>query len=451
MDIKKVYKQLTGVDIEDQKHIWDERGKGYYGEFVVFCELYKHVIGTGKILMNLNIPVENGGTTEIDLLLIHETGFYVFEIKHYKGTIYGDSTGEIWTQYFRTAKNNTFRNPILQNEYHINALKKIFPDTPINSVIVFTNSECTIKVKNLNPNIDVSTLNNLDRNLFSKFTSCNKKYSMAEIDEIFNKLSVYSNMQETVEFEGKEQPFLSWLQPIILELGKERNNLITTSNRLEKEKNEFIENLNKSKEKMRIKTRRNTKILIAFILVSLLFIYTIDYSYHLDLEKEKNNYNLELAKIENDYNLKLEEFKNNFKHVDAIKTEYMDKINEYVDITNVSLTSDAVSFTAKLSVNNDNYGIALTETSKYIVMTNDGNVFEYDVFGKHLAYNRYLNMIGKGIRDSGTLAQIKFYDVKKEDISYIKLTDIELFNLDKNKTLVKDNLEIELYNKNDTK
>ena len=160
---------------------------------------------------------------------------------------------------------------------------------------------------------------------------------------------------------------------------------------------------------------------------------------------------MELAKIENDYNLKLEEFKNNFKHVDAIKTEYLDKINEYVDITNVSLTSDAVSFTAKLSMNNDNYGIALTETSKYIVMTDDGKTFEYDVFGKHLPYYRYLNMIGKGIRDSGTLAQIKFYDVKKEDISYIKLTDIELFNLDKNKTLVKDNLEIELYNKNDTK
>ena len=128
MDIKNVYKQLTGIDIEDQKHIWNERGKGYYGEFTVFCELYKHIIGTGKILMNLNIPTQNGRTTEIDLLLIHETGFYVFEIKHYKGTIYGDSTGDIWTQYFRTAKNNTFRNPILQNEYHINALKKMFPD-----------------------------------------------------------------------------------------------------------------------------------------------------------------------------------------------------------------------------------------------------------------------------------------------------------------------------------
>ncbi|MBQ5799166.1 MAG: NERD domain-containing protein, partial [Oscillospiraceae bacterium] len=92
MEIEQVYKQLTNVDIEEQKRIWDERGKGYYGEYLLFCELYKNVAGHGKILMNLNIPTESGGTTEIDLILIHETGIYVFEIKHYKGTIYGKDT-----------------------------------------------------------------------------------------------------------------------------------------------------------------------------------------------------------------------------------------------------------------------------------------------------------------------------------------------------------------------
>ena len=202
---------------------------------------------------------------------------------------------------------------------------------------------------------------------------------------------------------------------------------------------------------MHNRIRTNIMLGIMCVLFSIGYIETVKNNYNLELEKINQNYNLELEQIANNYNSKLEEFKNNFKHIDEIKTEYIDKINEYVDVTNISLTSDAVSFTAMLSVNNDNYGIALTETSKYIVMTNNGNVFEYDVFGKHLAYNRYLNMIGKGIRKSGTLAQIKFYDVKKEDITYIKLTDIELFNLDKNKTLVKDNLEVELYNKNDTK
>ena len=125
MNINNIYKQLTNVDIEEQKKLWDERGKGYYGEFLVFCELYKNIPGNCKILMNLNIPTANEKATEIDLVLMHETGIYVFEIKHYKGAIYGDNTGNIWTQYFRTTKNSTFKNPILQNAYHIDALKNI--------------------------------------------------------------------------------------------------------------------------------------------------------------------------------------------------------------------------------------------------------------------------------------------------------------------------------------
>ena len=124
MELVNVYRQLTNVDIYQQKQLWDDRGKGYYGEYLVFCELYKKINGNCKILMNLNIPTEKEKTTEIDLLLIHETGIYVYEIKHYKGTIYGNDEGEIWTQYFRTAKNNTFKNPVLQNAYHIAAIKK---------------------------------------------------------------------------------------------------------------------------------------------------------------------------------------------------------------------------------------------------------------------------------------------------------------------------------------
>lgn len=108
MKENKIYKQLTNVDIETQKQLWNDRGKGYYGEYLVFCELYKHLSGMGKILMNINIPIENNKTTEIDLLLIHETGIYVFEMKHYKGTIYGRDTDAFWTQFFRTTKKRTF-------------------------------------------------------------------------------------------------------------------------------------------------------------------------------------------------------------------------------------------------------------------------------------------------------------------------------------------------------
>ena len=68
MDIKKIYNELTSVDIDEQKQLWDERGKGYYGEFILFCDLYSQVPGVCKILMNLNVPTADGKTTEIDFV-----------------------------------------------------------------------------------------------------------------------------------------------------------------------------------------------------------------------------------------------------------------------------------------------------------------------------------------------------------------------------------------------
>ena len=35
-DINQLYSDLTGVNIEEQKMLWNERGKGYYGEYLVF-------------------------------------------------------------------------------------------------------------------------------------------------------------------------------------------------------------------------------------------------------------------------------------------------------------------------------------------------------------------------------------------------------------------------------
>ena len=175
MELTEVYKQLTGIEINEQKQLWDERGKGYYGEYLVFCELYKCILGNSKILMNLNVPVGESTTTEVDLILIHETGIYVFEIKHYKGTIYGKDTDKVWTQYFRTAKNNSFRNPIEQNKYHISALKKMFPNTPIHSVIVFTNFECDLRINNSSKDIDVCLLSRVYNTLEIRFRMSEKK------------------------------------------------------------------------------------------------------------------------------------------------------------------------------------------------------------------------------------------------------------------------------------
>ena len=43
MDMNKIYKNLTNVEIDSQIKLWNERGKGYYGEFLVFSTLYKSI------------------------------------------------------------------------------------------------------------------------------------------------------------------------------------------------------------------------------------------------------------------------------------------------------------------------------------------------------------------------------------------------------------------------
>ncbi|MBR6793979.1 MAG: NERD domain-containing protein [Clostridia bacterium] len=422
MDIKNIYTQLTDVDIDQQKLIWDERGKGYYGEFLLFCELHKSITGNGKILMNLNVPVDNSKTTEIDLILIHETGIYVFENKHYKGTIYGKDTDATWTQYFRTVKNETFKNPIEQNRYHIRAIKNLFPEAPVHSCIVFTNYDCDIRVANANDEIDICDLTTVNRTLEDRFKKYTNKYSMQDIDDIFGKLSVFSHMKDPITIDGTEVDFFSWVDPIICELKKQKTEV-------EAEKNTWLANSKKLKGTKIKGITLNVMVAILCIIVSFFYCSNVI---------EKNND--ELAA-----------FKQNFLHVDEIGNEYIDTLNSFVNVSNQSLTplnNKAVTFTARISVNNDIYGITLTENSKYIVTTTSGKVFEYDVFGEHLHYNRFSNMIGKGIRGYGDLAKVQFYGLSStNDISYIKITNIELFKLDTSRTVVKDKLEIELYSK----
>ena len=226
MDLKEEHKNLTSVDIESQKDLWDERGKGYYGEYLVFCKLYKQLAGTCKILMNLQIPVAGNlnKTTEIDLLLIHETGLYVFEIKHYKGTIYGKVDDEKWTQYFRTTKNKTFGNPIIQNEYHISNLKNLVENVPIYSVVVFSNDDCKLKIKDKDETKMIYNINNMDDILQSKLINNEHILSMDDINQIFEKLTNFSSMKEKVFYENTEKEFYTWLEPIIKDLENAKNN-----------------------------------------------------------------------------------------------------------------------------------------------------------------------------------------------------------------------------------
>lgn len=129
---------------------------GRTGEYYTYKYLSR-LSGTKRFLFNCYIPEDDGSTTEIDLLMIHTSGIYVFESKNYSGWIFGTETQKNWTQSFATGhrkgktKRNSFFNPIIQNKTHIKWLReylKEYSALPFYSYIVFS-ERCELKKINL--------------------------------------------------------------------------------------------------------------------------------------------------------------------------------------------------------------------------------------------------------------------------------------------------------------
>jgi len=122
---------------------------GLLGEFYTYKNL-KPLGGHKRYLFNLYIPKDNGETTELDVVLLHESGIYVFESKNYSGWIFGTETQQYWTQTLpagkRRSQKNQFFNPIMQNKVHIKWLQTFLKDKtlPFYSYIVFS-GRCTLK------------------------------------------------------------------------------------------------------------------------------------------------------------------------------------------------------------------------------------------------------------------------------------------------------------------
>ena len=120
--------------------------KGETGEWAIEYALKKALPSNIYILRNLYIPYRDI-VTEIDLILLHETGIYVFESKNYSGWIFGNEQSKYWTQSLKGGQKIKFYNPIFQNRTHINAVVsqlKLPPDQRPKSYIVFS-EQCDLK------------------------------------------------------------------------------------------------------------------------------------------------------------------------------------------------------------------------------------------------------------------------------------------------------------------
>lgn len=432
-EYNKIYKDASGVDIEQQRRIWDERGKGYYGEFLAFSEIFSSISDTSKILMNLEIPVSNGNkTTEIDMLLVHETGIYSFEVKHYKGTIYGSVDGKVWTQYFKTTQNETFNNPVHQNEYHIAALSKLFPNVPIYNFVVFTNSECQLKLDGYKYNTVICTGGDLEFRLTNFSKSRSKVLDTEAINNIFLQLKPYSKLNYTdVDLNGTVMPLSDYVNSF-------RD---IFNNAIEKE----TDILNKERDKLtkdNEKRKKTSNICIAIAIASIV-IMTLGI---IILPKRQIN------AIERKY----ADFFAKFDKVESITYEDVN-VQALVDVQNLQMqTNPELNETTKISFRLANlgvdYGVGLSSDTCIIVQLNDGSIKEYTVFS---------NDAGGYLKDYAVLYRLHpggfefldfFIDAIGIDdpnkIDYIKMNKLVFFrNINHNNNLL-DNIELEIYPNN---
>lgn len=194
---KSEYCRLTG-----NSYLYVLSDKGRYGEFLTYRKLAK-IDGNKQFLFNIYIPKEDGTTTEIDALLIHETGLYVLESKNYSGWIFGTDTQKNWTQTLPQGKGrapvkNKFFNPVMQNKGHTRALRTYLKDEqlPIRSVIVFS-ERCELKkVEITDSNCIVIKRDDLTWTMKALIKQAENILTAAGIDEIFQKLYPLTQMSD---------------------------------------------------------------------------------------------------------------------------------------------------------------------------------------------------------------------------------------------------------------
>ena len=123
--------------------------KGILGETVInvamWIKLDKDIY---QRLNNVTLALANGGSTQIDHVIVSVYGIFVIETKKYKGWIYGKESQKQWTQAFPNGRKYKFQNPLRQNYLHIKTLADLLglDMSYFHSMIAFI-GECELKTR----------------------------------------------------------------------------------------------------------------------------------------------------------------------------------------------------------------------------------------------------------------------------------------------------------------
>lgn len=140
--IKKKFKNLKFVKNKKAKNIGRDGENKVIYEIDSFLTKYK-----GELLNNVILQSKNF-STQIDHIIVgNNRTIIVIETKNYKGLISGNINNNYWYQNLSNGSFK-FKNPIIQNNGHINSIKNILKwngiyNYNIVNLVVFTN-RCTL-------------------------------------------------------------------------------------------------------------------------------------------------------------------------------------------------------------------------------------------------------------------------------------------------------------------
>lgn len=203
-----VYKQKRKNDFEQTSYFKIthksldkiEADKGREGEYLIYKNLAEYEKKGAKLLFNCYIPTKTNKMSEIDVLMLHQSGIYVFESKNYSGWIFGSEHDEKWTQSLlgkgHEAQKEHFFNPVLQNKLHIKHLCEFLKikQEHVYSIIVFSD-RCELKSITLdNQDIKVLQLFQLKNTVDGFFGKV--VFSEEDILRLYDLLYPYTQLSE---------------------------------------------------------------------------------------------------------------------------------------------------------------------------------------------------------------------------------------------------------------
>lgn len=151
-----------------------------------------------KFLFHLQVPREQGEQYDVDMLMIHSQGVFLFDLKKYKNYILGDEKQIYWTEqlhsFFHGNRKTSFVNPTLKLKSLIKWMqKKELNPMPIFGILVFPKqTDCSL-VQILSSQIQATPMEDLPVLVQSHVSQKTDVLTEEEVLTLYHLFSVYAS------------------------------------------------------------------------------------------------------------------------------------------------------------------------------------------------------------------------------------------------------------------